>query len=590
MGLIPEDVISQIRDRCDIVAVVGRHVQLRKGGRNFKGLCPFHQEKTPSFSVSPERGFFYCFGCQKKGDVFTFVMEYEGKSFLEAAEQLAAEAGVTIPAREESDAARRARSRRQQLLEVNEAAAEFFRRCLRDERLGQAARAYLAERGIGDAVSEQFRLGYAPDDWRALGDHLHRKGLSMELALELGLVARQPRAGGFYDRFRHRLVCPIILTGGEVAGFSARRLDDAPENAEKAGAKYINSPESPIYKKSRLLFGIHRARDAFRRSGRAVLVEGNFDVISLHQAGFEETVAPLGTALTEEQVDQLRRLADEVVLVYDGDQAGRAATLKAVEALVTADVGARITSLPAGEDPDSLVKREPDHFRRLIDSAQPWLEYFIYEVWSADAQTSDGWSRALAEAGRIVHKVADATKRDLITNTLAAKTGLDLGFVRRALGRGQGDDRSEAAARPVPTVPHRKTKPPPEFEVHLLTLITDHPSLVEVTQKLDVGSLLTDERLRDMYSAALRGQAPITAAPDDLPSHIAKKLLSGEYASVPDPAHTLLGIVTQLRQSLPRDQRLASLQRQAEEAGRRGDAALQRQLVLEIYETRKQVD
>lgn len=587
--MIPEDVISQIRDRCDIVAVVGRHVQLRKGGRNFKGLCPFHNEKTPSFSVSPDRGFFYCFGCQKKGDVFTFVMEYEGKSFLEAAEQLAAEAGVTIPAREESDAARRARSRRQQLLEVNDAAAEFFRRCLRDERLGQAARAYLAERGIGDAVSEQFRLGYAPDDWRALGDHLHRKGLSMELALELGLVARQPRAGGFYDRFRHRLVCPVILSGGEVAGFSARRLDDSPQNAEKAGAKYINSPESPVYKKSRLLFGIHRARDAFRRSGRAVLVEGNFDVISLHQAGLEETVAPLGTALTDEQVDQLRRLAAEVVLVYDGDRAGRAATLKAVEALVTADVGARIATLPAGEDPDSLVKREPDHFRRLIDSAQPWLEYFIYEVWSADAQTSDGWSRALAEAGRIVHKVADATKRDLITNTLAAKTGLDMGFVRRALGRGQNGERTDAPTD-VTTRPSRPRPAPPAHEVDLIALITDHPSLLELTENHHVGSLLTDDRLRDMYSAALRGLAPITAAPDDLPPHIAQKLLSGCFASVPDPAHTLSEVVTGLKQVRPARQRLAELQRQAEEAGRRGDAALQRQLVVQILETRKQVD
>lgn len=588
MGLIPEDVIDQIRERCDIVAVVGRHVQLRKGGRNFKGLCPFHQEKSPSFSVSPERGFFYCFGCQKKGDVFTFVMEYEGKSFLEAAEQLAAEAGVTIPAREESDAARRARSRRQQLLEVNEAATDFFRRCLRDPRLGAAAQAYLAERGIDEAASEHFRLGYAPADWRALGDHLARKGVSMELALELGLVARQPRAGGFYDRFRHRLVCPVILSGGEVAGFSARRLDDADE---KAGAKYINSPESPVYKKSRLLFGVHRARDAFRRTGRAVLVEGNFDVISLHQAELEETVAPLGTALTEEQVDQLRRLAGEVVLVYDGDRAGRAATLKAVEALVAADVGARIASLPGGEDPDSLVKRDPDYFRRLIDNAQPWLEYFIYEVWSADAQTSDGWSRALSEAGRIVHKVADATKRDLITNTLAAKTGLDMDFVRRALGRGGADERGAPPPRPTAAPSPMTPRPaPPPDQVELIALLSDHPALLELTEQHDVGSLLTDDRLRDMYSAALRGQAPIAAAPDDLTPLIAEKLLSGCYASVPDPAHTLAEVVTRLRQTRPARLQLAELQRQAEEAGRRGDAALQRQLVVQILETRKQVD
>src|SRR6266545_1939652 len=219
MGLIPEQIIGEIRQRADIVAVIGRHVQLRKSGRNHKGLCPFHQERGPSFNVNPEKGFFYCFGCQKKGDVFTFVMEYEGKSFLEAAETLAQLTGVTLPERVDDPAERRAlaekKGERSQLLRINHAATSFFRQRLQDAS-GGAARDYLAERGVAPDVADRFMLGYAPDEWGALADFLAREKLPVAAAETLGLVAPRPRAGGHYDRFRHRLVCPVMHTGGEV--------------------------------------------------------------------------------------------------------------------------------------------------------------------------------------------------------------------------------------------------------------------------------------------------------------------------------------------------------------------------------------
>lgn len=616
MALIPDDVINEIRARADIVAVIGRHVDLRKAGRNHKGLCPFHHERSPSFNVNGDKQFFYCFGCQKKGDVFTFVMEYEGKSFHEAAESLAAIAGVTIPETTESPLLTRQRSERSGMLALNRLATGFFHEVLLDPRRGAEGRRYLSERGINDQTIRAFQLGYAPDDWRALSDYLAAQRASAELAVALGLIARQPRAGGYYDRFRDRLMCPVVLPGGEIAGFSGRRLKDG-EDADKSGAKYINSPESSVYKKSKLLFGLDRARDAFRRTGRALLVEGNFDVINLHQAGFDETVAPLGTALTPEQVDLLRRLADEVILLYDGDRAGRAAALKSLEILVDADVRVRIAELPAGEDPDSVVARGGrEALTAILDRAQPGIEYFVFEVWSREAQSADGRATALEQATRLLQKVANPTKRDLITGTLAAAMRIDPGLIRRAIERrsprndGHGPHPAEAHGspprQPQPTMPsdqqqQQRSQPSPgregqppapapqQFELALLAILADHPQLMETAEEHGVFSLLTDARLQAMYCAARQGTSMLAVTPDDISPLIAKHVLAGSYATVTDPEHCLLEAVSQLRQG-QRRRRLAELQRQADDAKRRGDSERERQLVREILTTRRQVD
>lgn len=590
MGLIPDEIISEIRERTDIVAVVGEHVQLRKAGQNHKGLCPFHDEKTPSFNVNAGKQFFYCFGCQKKGDVFTFVMEYEGKSFAEAARSLAERAGIVIPETEEPEAARRQRSERARLLEINKLACAFFRTTLLDERAGATGRAYLAERGIGAEVSEHFALGYAPAEWRALADHLVEKGVDLTAAARVGLVVPQPRAGGFYDRFRERLVCPVVLPGGEIAGFSGRLLSAD----SKERAKYINSPESAVYKKSKLLYGLHRARDAFRRTGRAILVEGNFDVISLHQAGFEETVAPLGTALTAEQVGFMRRLTDCVVVAYDGDKAGRAATLKALKTLASADVEVRIADIPADQDPDSLLHEVgAEAVRAIFDRAQPGVEYFAFEVWSKASASSDGRARALEEAADVVRSVRNPTKRDLIVGTLATAMGIDAAVVRRAIST------AARSAAPPPSRPEdaqlspaetaRSADPPPREELEIIAILADHPQLMELAEENNVFSLLTDGLLRDMYCAARRGASPLAALPDALSPSIAKHVLAGSYASVKDPAHCLLEAVAGLKRARKRTQ-LADLQRKAAVAKRRGDVDLERTLVREILTLRRQVD
>ncbi len=594
--MIADEIIAEIRSRADIVAVIGQHVQLRRAGRSWKGLCPFHGEKTPSFNVSPDKGFFYCFGCHKKGDVFTFVMEYEGKSFHEAIEQLAAMTGVALPEVQESPAARAARSERARMLELNKLATQFFRDTLAGAR-GAPGRAYLEKRGVGAEVRDKFLLGYAPGDWHALADFLKSKKADLQLAVSLGLIAPQPRAGGFYDRYRDRLVCPVVVPGGEVSGFSARVVGEEKGKDGTPVAKYNTSPESAVYKQSKLLFGLAQAREAFGRKKRAVLVEGNFDVITLHQAGFDEVVAPLGTALTAEQVELLRRLSDEVVLCYDGDRAGRTATRAALELLVMAEVPVRIVAMPDGEDPDSFVRKQgAPALTDLIARAQGGVEYFAFEVWGRAKSSADARTRALEDAVRLLAKVANPTKRDLITGTLATAMELDEGVVRRALARATGDRRERPAAAAHPNAPQATSaagpapaappdKPPPTDELDMMALLADHPALQATAETLGVFSLLTDARLRDMYSAARTGRRLVELAPVCLPPASAEHVLSAKYASYTEPDRQLQLMVDGFKQKYA--SRLPELHRQLTEAKRRGDSELARRISIEIVSNRK---
>ncbi|MFT3692577.1 MAG: DNA primase [Kofleriaceae bacterium] len=559
--MIADDIINEIRARADIVAVVGQHVQLKKAGRNWKGLCPFHGEKTPSFNVSPDKGFFHCFGCQKHGDVFTFVMELEGKSFVEAAENLGARFGIAVPKIDEPPEVRRARGERVAMLDINKHAAQFFREILADEKRGEIGRQYLAQRGVGDAISEKFMLGYAPADWGALGDYLKAKGVDLQLATRLGLIRPRERAGGYYDVYRERLVCPIVVPGGEIVGFSARVVGAStprPDGSEPP--KYINSPESTVYKKSRLLFGLAQAREGMQQNGRAVLVEGNFDVITLHQAEFNEVVAPLGTALTAEQVLTLKRLTDKVVLVYDGDRAGYKATMHALQICVENEVEALVARRPGsgssggggtladGVDPDSLVASGGGALlRSAITNAQGGIEYFCFEVWGKARANVDARTRALEDAARLAARIGNPIKRDMFVDTFAKAMDVQPGLVRAAVERASGrpvqgerhgyrapePTRAQGPAEPV------KTAAPPNHEVEVIQVLTDHPSLIGSPEADKAFWLLTDETLRAMYSAARDGQSFLELAPVLLPPSIAKTVLSGKYSEHKDPRAAL---------------------------------------------------
>jgi DNA primase len=611
--MIPDDVIEQIRDAADIVAVIGQHVQLRKAGTSWIGLCPFHGEKTPSFNVIPVKRFFHCFGCQKHGDVFSFLMEFEGKSFVEVAEQLAGRFGITLPRLEESPELRRARGERTAMLELNKLAAAFFREVLADPKRGEPGRAYLARRGVTTETADKFQLGYAPGDWGALADYLRTKRADLELAVRLGLVAPRP-SGGYYDRNRDRLVCPVIVPGGEIAGFSARLVgpaQKAPDGSEPP--KYINSPESAVYKKGKLLFGLAQAREAMHAQKRVVLVEGNFDVITLHQAGFTEVVAPLGTALTIEQVSVLKRLAERIVLLYDGDRAGYKATMHALQLCVDADAEVLVASRPGhgrsggagaladGVDPDSLVAGGGAALlREAIERAQGGIEFFAFEVWAKARGNSDARARALEDAVRLVGKIASPTKRDLIVGTLATGLEVDVGVVKSALARGaQGPHQrsnppaNHAVHRPAPhpnapssqreTGPEtggpalpRPVAPPPIEELELIALLADHPALIATAEADKAFWLLTDDRLRAMYSAARAGQSLLELAPVQLSPPTAKHVLSGKYASKDAPSS--LAAMTRNLEARKVQMARRELTRTLADAKRRGDHELARQL------------
>jgi DNA primase len=641
--MIPDDVIAQIRDAADIVAVIGEHVQLRRAGTSFKGLCPFHGERTPSFNVVPAKQFFHCFGCQKHGDVFSFVMELEGKSFVEVAEQLAGRFGITIPRIEEPPEQQRARVERLRMLEINKLAAAFYRELLLDPRRGEPGRAYLARRGVTAETAERFQLGHAPAEWGALADHLKARRADLELAVKLGLIAHRPRTSGFYDRNRDRLVCPVIVPGGDVVGFSSRLVGaPAPGPDGSEPPKYINSPESAVYKKGKLLFGLAQARDAMNTRKRAVLVEGNFDVISLHQAGFTEAVAPLGTALTPEQVHVLKRLAERVVLLYDGDRAGYKATMHALQLCVEAELEVLVASRPGharsggagilsgGVDPDSLIASGgAEQLREAVDRAQGGIEFFAFEVWGKARANADARARALEDAARLVGKIANPIKRDLIVGTLATAMDVDVAVVRAALARagnphhaqghrfaaagssgpasgssgfsgsagppgpGTGTARAPTTHPNAPS-PQREAgtaatggtvAPPPTEELELIALLADQPALIATAEADKAFWLLTDARLRDMYSRAREGQSFLELAPLQLPPPLAKHVLSGKYANAKDPASSLAAMTRNL-EARKAGVGLVNLKNSLVDARRRGDHDLARMLALQAVAER----
>jgi DNA primase len=386
--LISPDTLSLVRDRTDIVALIAESVpSLKRRGRSFVGLCPFHKEKTGSFHVNPDRGFFHCFGCKEAGSAIDFVMKHDGATFPEAVRMLAERAGV--PLEEETRAPSevdRQKRQRDDLYAVNQLAATFFETQLREHPERQLALDELARRGLVPGASstvddalQAFRIGYAPPGWDGLATFLRQQGISPMAAETVGLMVPRSSGSGHYDRFRHRLMFAVIDTQGRVVAFSGRALPPLPgDEREESPAKYINSPESPVYSKGHTLFGLYQARQAIRQAERATLVEGNFDVVSLHARGIVNVVAPLGTAFTVDQAKLLRRFAQNLVVLFDGDAAGAKAVRLSREPCAAAGLTARVATLPAGTDPDELVREKgKEALDYVIKCARPMTESFI---------------------------------------------------------------------------------------------------------------------------------------------------------------------------------------------------------------------
>ena len=368
--------LDELRARSGLAEVIGRRVKLARKGREHLGLCPFHKEKTPSFTVNEEKGFYHCFGCQAHGSVFDFVMETEGLSFPEAVEKLAGEAGMEVPRDTPED--RERQEQRQTLFDVTEKAAVFFERRLRMPE-GKKALDYLQGRGLDDAVIQRFRLGFAPDGRDVLKAALARDGVPEDLMVQAGMVIRpDDLTRAPYDRFRGRVIFPIDDARGRIIAFGGRILGDQEAENETKAPKYLNSPETPLFHKGRVLYGLKLASGPARKAGSIIVTEGYTDVIALNRAGFENAVAPLGTALTEDQIRILWRIVPEPVLCFDGDVAGQKAAARAAERalpLLQSGYGLRFAMLPTGEDPDSLLESSgPEAMERVISGALPLSE------------------------------------------------------------------------------------------------------------------------------------------------------------------------------------------------------------------------
>lgn len=428
MAGIPEHVIEEVRDRADIVEVVGEVVQLKKRGKNWVGLCPFHPEKTPSFNVTPEKQMYYCFGCQAGGNVFTFLVEQQKMAFPEAVRSLAERYGVEVP---ESD--REGPDPYAPIHEANRLAAEVWHRGLLEGDDASRARAYLEGRGLARETWETFLLGWAPDEWEALKSEAQRHGVEEKTLLDAGLAGRSEKTGGTYDRFRGRLVFPIRSTSGRVIAFSGRRLDDEEP-------KYLNSTDTPVFTKGRTLFNLDLARPGIRRAGAAIVVEGNFDVVALHQAGFTNVVAPLGTSFTTEQGRILKRYTATAYLAYDGDAAGERSAFRTGDVLLEAGFAVRIVQLPEGEDPDSVVREGgPGAFREHLEASRDVIDAKI-EIVEERVDLSDVMRkrRAIRRLMDSVARVPDPMTRSLYLD----KIGSELNVPRATL---EASARTEAA-------------------------------------------------------------------------------------------------------------------------------------------------
>ncbi|RDB43561.1 DNA primase [Halomonas sp. DQ26W] len=453
-GQIPQRFIDDLLARVDVVEVVGERVQLKKAGRNHAGLCPFHQEKTPSFTVSADKQFYHCFGCGAHGNALRFLMEYDNLPFPEAVEQLASRLGLDVPREGADDPRAQARERRRQeginLLEIS---ASFFRERLKMPE-GQGARHYLAERGLSPEIQAAFGIGYAPDEWGSLKRHLSAREIPEAVQIEYGLLVHREENGRTYDRFRDRVIFPIRDVRGRTIAFGGRVLGDAKP-------KYLNSPETPVFHKGRELYGLFEARQANTRLERLVIVEGYMDVVALAQFGIRNVVATLGTSTSEDHLSRLFRMVDEVVFCFDGDRAGRQAASRALEVVLPLMIDgrqARFLFLPEGEDPDTLVRREgAEAFVDRITCASPLSELlFDQAARGRDLARIEDRERYASQVLAAIGELPEGLLKSMMLNELSRRTGVERSRFEALMARAE-----QGAGQPVESavLPASKASP-----------------------------------------------------------------------------------------------------------------------------------
>ncbi|TAK05539.1 DNA primase [Patescibacteria group bacterium] len=574
---------EEIKRRLDIVEFIGEYLPLvRAGGPNMKARCPFHQEKTPSFYISKERQMWHCFGCGEGGDVFSFIMKHEGLEFPEALKLLAERTGVQLAQWNPKE-----RSERMRLFEIVEYATKVFEKYLRDSAKAAHVRAYLEKRGVSLAMRDAFRLGYAPEGWDTLIQHAGQRGIGVPELVKAGLVLQSDRGG--YDRFRNRLMFPIRDVHGAVVGFTARTLTDDPNEP-----KYINTPQTPLYNKSAVLYGLDRARQSAKKADLAVVVEGNMDVIACHQAGFENTIAVSGTAFTREQLDLIRRFTMRIAVAFDADAAGVRAAEKGIDLAIAEGLQVRVIQLPegAGKDPDEAIKKDPAVWKHAVEQAMPVMDWFFGRAFhDADLEKPE----AKSAIGRMllprIARIPDAIERTHWIQQLSQRLKVPEDVLRGQLPGAPKPKRpaQETAADPKkPVKPSRETMAAEEF----LGLLISAPARLPEGMAAVAPEMIADPDLADLYRSMIvrytGGEQPVPdphapEVPASVLATLSRVILRRERASVetprPDDELRSLSAIIRTAHSHFEQKRLADLLRDAEA---RGDNDAVRSLTQQI--------
>ena len=582
--LIPEEVVQEVLLRTDIVDVLGDYVQLKRTGANAKGLCPFHQEKTPSFTVSPAKGLFYCFGCHASGNVFRFLMQHEHMTFPEAVRFLAARYGVRIP---EASAQQRQQESLSPLYALHQAAATFFHECLLRDPAAQPARLVCRQRHITHEMAGRFGLGYAPAAWDALCQTMYKQGFSQELLVQSGLAVVREAQRGAYDRFRHRLMFPIHDRLGRPIAFGGRAL----ESSEALHIpKYLNSPETPIFHKGRLLYGLALAKAALRQREQALIVEGYTDVIACHRQGVTHAVGTLGTALTEHHVGLLKGIVKEVVLVFDGDAAGGAATERSIGLFLDVGMRVRVVTLPEGEDPDSFLRQHTgEEFLRYVDEAVSFVDYLLTRAARfADLRSPAGRADCVDRLSPLLRKIENQVERWGYVALVAERLGVPPEVLQRQMYPHQAPRAHTSYQAPV-----RSRRPPsptpvsPEYA--LLQMLCHNVHLLDQVQDQVSPEDFHDADLRAIYTVladrALAGGPTIfprmlEEAANPRQTQLLTQMAMGATLTNPTEVSAALhDCITKIRQRQPKAQR----QHIIEQLRTVGDGTAEQQRLLQEY-------
>jgi DNA primase len=562
-GLYSQSVLDQIRAANDIVDVIGASVPLKRAGANFVALCPFHKEKSPSFNVNPQRQIFHCFGCHKGGDVFAFVKEYEGINFAEAVRRLAERA--RIPLEYEQDAGQRQRQFvKETLLQIHESITQRWQSALINEAGGQVARDYLEKRRVAPDAVTQFRLGYAPDAWDDTVNWARNKGYDLALVEQAGLIVRKPETERCYDRFRGRLMFPICDEQGRVIGFSGRLLS----NEEKV-AKYVNSPETPIFSKGRVFFGLDKAKRALLDQGVAVICEGQFDLIACHVAGVHNVVAPQGTAFTPDHARVLKRYVEEVVLCFDADTAGQAAAVRIQENLLASGLAIRVMTLPPPHDPDSYIREfGGESFRNRLGQAREFFDFYLDHLCATEEPGTDkGQSHIVRAMAELIHKTGDAVLLDKYAQKTAMKLAAHAQLpvspdaVRAEFRKGSRKGKAATAPESAASEQEGTIERPAPLEFWLLKLLWIDDTLLDWAARNVTLEWIQNPRARQIVAVRIeahgQGRNDVASLLTEMEDLQARSLISEAMAGqrdVPNRAQQLVDVVKRLRdQALDRE-------------------------------------